>query len=76
MHSRHHHPNKEATGSHGPTTGTKPVVSTTDEGHRAHPITAETIRLRAFQNWEIAGKPDGDGIQFWLAAEKDLTQGK
>ena len=32
----------------------------------------EQIRARAYFLWEQAGKPDGDGIQFWLEAEREL----
>jgi hypothetical protein len=28
------------------------------------------IRLRAYQEWEAAGHPIGDGVEFWLTAEK------
>jgi hypothetical protein len=33
------------------------------------------IRLRAYQKWESAGRPDGDGIGFWLEAERELHAG-
>jgi len=36
----------------------------------------EAIRLRAYQKWENAGKPDGDGVDFWLEAERELSQAK
>ena len=32
----------------------------------------EAIRVRAFQMWERAGKPEGEGLHFWLEAEKEL----
>jgi hypothetical protein len=28
------------------------------------------------QKWEAAGKPIGDGVQFWLEAEQDLVDGQ
>jgi hypothetical protein len=31
------------------------------------------IQLCAFHKWEAAGKPTGDGVQFWLEAEKELA---
>lgn len=40
------------------------------------PLSVEEIRLRAYQNWETAGKPPGDGVQFWLEAEHMLLPGK
>jgi hypothetical protein len=32
----------------------------------------EQIRARAYYLWEQAGKPDCDGVQFWLEAEREL----
>ncbi len=32
----------------------------------------EMTRVRAFQKWEAAGKPPGDGVQFWTEAEQEL----
>jgi hypothetical protein len=40
-------------------------------GSRA-PATEEDIRLRAYFKWEAAGSPIGDGVFFWLEAEKEL----
>lgn len=36
--------------------------------------TEEDIRLRAYQKWEAAGRPDSDGVQFWLQAQHELLQ--
>ena len=36
--------------------------------------TEDAIRIRAYQKWEAAGKPAGDGVQFWLTAEKELSR--
>ena len=33
----------------------------------------EQIRARAYHLWEEAGRPQGDGVQFWLEAELELT---
>lgn len=33
----------------------------------------EATRLRAYQLWERAGHPPGDGVPFWLEAEAELT---
>jgi hypothetical protein len=38
---------------------------------RSNP-TEEEIRARAHSLWEAAGRPEGDGVQFWLEAEKEL----
>jgi hypothetical protein len=32
----------------------------------------EEIRTLAYDKWEAAGRPPGDGEQFWLEAEKEL----
>jgi hypothetical protein len=34
----------------------------------------EALRLDAYLKWEAAGKPVGDGVDFWLKAESDLRQ--
>jgi hypothetical protein len=30
------------------------------------------IRIRAYQKWEAAGKPNGQSLRFWLEAEREL----
>jgi hypothetical protein len=37
-------------------------------------VAEDAIRLRAYEKWEAAGKPAGDGVQFWLAAERELSR--
>lgn len=32
----------------------------------------DVIRTRAYFLWEQAGRPDGDGNQFWLQAEREI----
>ena len=48
--------------------------SVTWVGHSAPSESAadrdERVRLRAYQLWEAAGRPQGDGVEFWLRAEK------
>ncbi len=34
----------------------------------------ERIRQKAYEKWEAAGRPEGDGTDFWLAAELELTK--
>lgn len=34
----------------------------------------EAIRVRAYQNWDRAGRPEGDGVSFWLEAEAELKR--
>ena len=33
----------------------------------------EAIRLLAHEKWEAAGCPAGDGVDFWLDAEQEVT---
>ncbi len=37
-------------------------------------ISDEAIRLNAYLKWEAAGRPVGDGVDFWLEAERELRQ--
>lgn len=32
----------------------------------------DEIRRRAYHKWQAAGCPSGDGVQFWLEAEREL----
>jgi len=74
-----HHP-KLATLAHAgpgkPTISTKAVVASGDNDHDGKLVSDEDIRLCAYQKWEAAGKPAGDGVRFWLQAEQELMQGK
>jgi hypothetical protein len=36
----------------------------------------EEIGLRAYLKWEAAGRPEGDGVGFWLDAETELRATK
>jgi hypothetical protein len=36
----------------------------------------DEVRRHAYLKWEAAGKPPGDGINFWLDAEQELLQRK
>ena len=33
----------------------------------------DTIRQRAYEQWQAAGCPEGDGVEFWLEAERALV---
>ena len=37
--------------------------------------THDEIRELAYRKWEAAGWPAGDGVEFWLAAERELAGG-
>lgn len=34
----------------------------------------ETIRRIAYEKWEAAGCPSGDGVDFWLQAEQECKK--
>jgi hypothetical protein len=36
-------------------------------------VCEDSIRTRAYALWEQAGRPESDGIEFWLRAEKELN---
>ena len=76
--AKHHH--KDATSSPAvadkPTTPTKPVVASVDHAHKEHLTLEENIRMCAYRKWEAAGRPAGDGVQFWLEAERELVERK
>ena len=38
--------------------------------------TEEQIRQRAFQLWELVGKPEGRDDEFWHEAERELKAGQ
>jgi hypothetical protein len=37
-------------------------------------VSKEAIRMLAYRKWEAAGRPSGDGVNFWLQAERELAQ--
>jgi hypothetical protein len=68
----HHH--KHATLAHaGPGKPTKAAVASNNNDHN---VSDEDIRLRAYEKWEAAGRPAGNGVQFWLEAEQELVESK
>lgn len=59
------------------TSRARPVefVGSTGDADRVHHngvSLEDAIRVRAYQNWERAGRPEGDGVAFWLEAEAEL----
>lgn len=34
----------------------------------------DEVRRLAYQLWQTAGQPPGDGVQFWLEAEQQLLR--
>jgi Protein of unknown function (DUF2934) len=67
---QHKHSNSAKSGS------TAATATSGDKGHKVWSVSAEDIRVRAYRKWESAGKPAGDGLQFWLEAEQELAHGK
>jgi hypothetical protein len=57
-----------------PKSAPKPTVTAVTSGSLpdSQSPTVNAIRNRAYQKWEAAGKPGGDGVQFWLEAEREL----
>jgi hypothetical protein len=73
--SKHHY--KHATLTHdGPGKPATLSNAANDKGHDGNFALHEEIRLGAYLKWEAAGKPSGDGTQFWIEAEKELEEGK
>jgi len=42
--------------------------------HEAKPADEDSIRHGAYLRWEAAGRPDGDGLCFWLDSEQELQR--
>ncbi len=77
MHTHHQkHATQAQSGPTGPATVPQTAVASGDKDRSAQLVSADDIRLCAYRKWERAGKPAGDGIQFWLEAEQELVQGK
>jgi hypothetical protein len=49
------------------------AVESCDDGT---PPSEEAIRTIAYLRWDAAGRPGGDGVKFWMEAEKEILQGK
>jgi hypothetical protein len=45
-----------------------------DAAPKTKAVSEEAVRLRAYQKWEAAGRPAGDGVRCWLEAERELSQ--
>jgi hypothetical protein len=48
-------------------------------GHQTRtgkPASDPAIWDRAYQKWEAAGNPAGDGVRFWWEAEQEILEGK
>lgn len=69
--SRQHHKRQN-----GSATTAQPVAAARANDANARVVSVDDIRRCAYQKWEDAGKPHGDGVQFWLEAEQELLHGK
>jgi hypothetical protein len=58
--------------SNKPRNGSASLVRPRESSRK--PAGVEDIRLLAYRKWEQAGRPPGDGVEFWLAAEAELEQ--
>jgi len=38
------------------------------------PPVEDLIRMGAYLRWEAAGRPEGDGVGFWLDSERDFLR--
>jgi len=72
---QHKHASLPDAGPAKPTAPTKAAVALSDNDHNGKLVSDEDLRLCAYQKWEAAGKPAGDGVEFWLAAEQELRKG-
>ena len=60
-----------------PTAATPTFAGMPTAGQPTRPTTPpsdDEIRHRAYQKWESAGRPEGDGVGFWLEAEQELAR--
>jgi hypothetical protein len=57
---------------HGGGEETAPPEARALPPHNGMPF-EEAVRVRAYQKWERAGCPAGDGVAFWLEAEAELS---
>jgi hypothetical protein len=72
-HRRHDHAN--ATPGSQASAG-KPQAKAAGNGAISNPLSENEVRVRAYEKWERAGRPAGDGVDFWLEAKRELVQAK
>jgi hypothetical protein len=51
---------------------TEAPLNSTSAAQKNGTASEEAVRLLAYQKWEAAGKPAGDGSAFWEQAEREL----
>ena len=74
MHKRHQKRSAPEKSAGKPTITAAASVASAENSRRDQTVSAEEIRLRAYGKWESAGRPIGDGIQFWVEAEQELRK--
>jgi len=64
--------------SASPTSETRPATVSVlaEPSPNGQPVSEEAIRLCAYRKWQTAGRPRGDGVNFWLEAQRELSQVK
>jgi hypothetical protein len=51
----------------------KPATTVDPVSQNCTAPSEEVVRLNAYLNWVAARRPEGDGVNFWLEAEKQLS---
>jgi Protein of unknown function (DUF2934) len=59
-----------------PTSERKPAGASAEPSPSGKSVSDEAIRQCAYRKWETAGKPGGNGVNFWMEAERELSQAK
>ena len=70
MHKQHHKTEAPAQ----PASAKSPRES--EQVQKGKAKSQEVVRVHAYQKWEAAGRPNGDGVNFWIEAEQELVQAK
>ena len=68
-----HHKHDHAHTHRPPVTVTHPMSSGNPLITPKITVNEDVIRARAYQLWESAGRPGGDGVTYWIEAERELT---
>jgi hypothetical protein len=72
MHKHKHHHQAEAPAQPASAKST----SESEQVQNGKAKSQAVIGVRAYQKWVAAGKPKGDGVNFWLEAEQEVLQAK
>lgn len=61
--------------SAAPATVSEPIATKKVISAKSQP-SEEEIRTLAYLKWESAGRPESDGVYFWVDAERELCEPK